>query len=50
MPEYFIDIEAFPMTASGKILKRTLVEKVAAGEIQPIAVRYVAEHVAGARA
>ncbi|BCG04193.1 cyclohexanecarboxylate-CoA ligase (plasmid) [Paraburkholderia sp. PGU19] len=49
MPEYFIDIAAFPMTASGKILKRTLVEKVAAGEIQPIAVRYVAEHVAGAR-
>ena len=26
MPEYFIALDAFPLTASGKILKRELVE------------------------
>ena len=42
MPEYFIAMEAFPQTASGKILKRELVEMAKAGKIQPASVRWVA--------
>jgi len=41
MPEYFIAMEAFPQTASGKILKRELVEMAKTGKIQPAAVRWV---------
>ena len=41
MPEYFICVEIFPQTASGKILKRELVEWVKAGQLQPKAVRWV---------
>ena len=40
MPEYFLKVEAFPLTASGKILKRTLVEMVKRGELQPAPIRY----------
>jgi acyl-CoA synthetase len=40
MPEYFIALEAFPLTASGKILKRELVEWTKAGRITPQAVRW----------
>lgn len=43
MPEYFMCVEAFPLTASGKILKRELVEQAKAGLIQPEAVRWVAQ-------
>ena len=39
MPEYFVALDALPLTASGKILKRALVEQVAAGAIRPTAVR-----------
>ena len=41
MPEYFIAMEVFPQTASGKILKRELVEMAKAGKIQPASVRWV---------
>ncbi len=41
MPEYFLCMDAFPQTASGKILKRELVEMAKAGKIQPAAVRWV---------
>jgi acyl-CoA synthetase len=41
MPEYFISMEAFPQTASGKILKRELVEMAKAGTIKPAPVRWV---------
>jgi acyl-CoA synthetase len=41
MPEYFICLDAFPQTASGKILKRELVEWAKAGKIKPAAVRWV---------
>lgn len=41
MPEYFLRVEAFPLTASGKILKRTLVEMVKAGRLTPQLVRGV---------
>jgi acyl-CoA synthetase len=41
MPEFFICMEAFPQTASGKILKRELVELAKAGTLKPAAVRWV---------
>jgi acyl-CoA synthetase len=40
MPEYFIGMDAFPLTASGKILKRELVEWVKSGRISPAPVRW----------
>ncbi len=41
MPEYFICLESFPQTASGKILKRELVEMAKAGRIKPAPVRWM---------
>lgn len=41
MPEYFITMNAFPLTASGKILKRELVEWARAGTIVPAPCRWV---------
>ncbi|MEZ5660420.1 MAG: class I adenylate-forming enzyme family protein [Burkholderiaceae bacterium] len=40
MPEYFLRVDAFPLTASGKILKRELVEMVRQGALVPMPVRY----------
>ena len=40
MPEYFIRLDAFPLTASGKILKRELVEMAKTGAIRPRPVRF----------
>ena len=40
MPEHFIVLEAFPLTASGKILKRELQEWVRIGRIAPQPVRW----------
>jgi acyl-CoA synthetase len=40
MPEYFIAMIAYPLTASGKILKRELVEWVKSGRIVPAPVRW----------
>ena len=42
MPEYFIELDAFPLTASGKILKRELVEWARSGRIAPQPVRWTA--------
>ncbi|MFP6558936.1 class I adenylate-forming enzyme family protein [Paraburkholderia sp. B3] len=42
MPEFFLQLPMFPMTASGKILKRQLIDSTRAGELVPVAVRYVA--------
>ena len=42
MPEFFIQLDAFPLTASGKILKRELVEWLQGGRINPFPVRWVA--------
>jgi len=42
MPEWFLRMDAFPLTPSGKILKRELVAMVERGEIAPQPVRYVA--------
>ena len=40
MPEYFISMTAYPLTASGKILKRELVEWARTGSVRPIPVRW----------
>jgi len=42
MPEWFIALDAMPLTASGKILKRELQAMVARGDISPEAVRFKA--------
>lgn len=43
MPEYFARLDEFPLTASGKILKRELIEMVKRGEFEPIPVRFEAK-------
>jgi acyl-CoA synthetase len=40
MPEYFIQLDSFPLTASGKVLKRRLVDDAANGRIRPDPVRF----------
>lgn len=40
MPEYFIVMDALPLTASGKILKRELAEMLKRGEITPAPCRF----------
>lgn len=40
MPEYFVALESFPLTASGKILKRELSEWTRSGRIKPQPVRW----------
>lgn len=42
MPEYFIRMETFPLTASGKVLKRALVESARSGALAPVPVRFAA--------
>jgi len=43
MPEYFIVLDAFPLTPSGKILKRELVEWARTGRARPVPVRWTGE-------
>ena len=38
MPEYYAALDALPLTASGKILKRALAEQVMAGTLRPVTV------------
>ena len=40
MPEYYIAISDFPLTASGKILKRELAEWAKEGRISPDPIRF----------
>ena len=40
MPEFFLRAAAFPMTPSGKILKRDLIDMTRRGELVPTAVRW----------
>jgi acyl-CoA synthetase len=39
MPEFFIELPSFPLTASGKVVKRELTEMVARGAIKPRSAR-----------
>jgi acyl-CoA synthetase len=41
MPEYFIAMTAYPLTASGKILKRELVDWAKSGRIAPEPMRWI---------
>ena len=43
MPEYFLAMDDFPLTASGKILKRELAALVRRGELTPVPVRFRSE-------
>ena len=40
MPEFYVAVESFPLTASGKILKRELAQWAADGRIRPTPVRW----------
>jgi acyl-CoA synthetase len=40
MPEFFLKVDAFPLTASGKILKRSLIDMVKRGELSPTPIRF----------
>ncbi|MFG1466244.1 class I adenylate-forming enzyme family protein [Xanthobacter sp. DSM 24535] len=40
MPEFYLELDAFPVTASGKVLKRDMVEMVSAGTLSPTPVRF----------
>jgi acyl-CoA synthetase len=40
MPEYYPALDALPLTASGKILRRALIDQVTTGQLQPTAVRW----------
>jgi acyl-CoA synthetase len=40
MPEYFLQLDAMPLTSSGKILKRELVSRIKAGRLVPEPVRW----------
>lgn len=46
MPEYYAVVNEFPLTASGKIVKRELLQWMATGRLQPQPVRYRAEAIA----
>lgn len=48
MPEYYVVLDRFPLTASGKIVKRELVEMTLRGELKPLPVRYKAPAIVGA--
>ncbi len=40
MPEWFIQLDTLPLTASGKVLKRSLVEQVSQHRLLPVRVRH----------
>lgn len=43
MPEWFLAMDTFPLTASGKVLKRELASRVSQHELDPQAVRFRAD-------
>lgn len=43
MPEFFLRVEEIPLTASGKIRKRDVVDWIADGRVKPVAVRFQAK-------
>jgi len=40
MPEFFLTLDKFPLTSSGKVLKRSLVDGIATGSLSPDPVRW----------
>jgi acyl-CoA synthetase (AMP-forming)/AMP-acid ligase II len=45
MPEFFLQIDELPLTASGKVRKRDIVDWIAEGRAKPTAVRWQAKNV-----
>lgn len=43
MPEFFLNVTSFPLTASGKILKRELIAMTKQGALAPVPVRWTAQ-------
>ena len=43
MPEFILPLSEMPLTASGKLLKRKLVQWVAEGRVRPLSVRLPAQ-------
>jgi len=43
MPEFFLEVEEIPLTASGKVRKRDVVDWIVAGSVQPLPVRFQAK-------
>jgi acyl-CoA synthetase len=39
MPEYFLQLDRLPLTASGKVRKLDIVEAVKSGQKTPVAIR-----------
>jgi acyl-CoA synthetase (AMP-forming)/AMP-acid ligase II len=46
MPEFILPLSEMPLTASGKLLKRELVQRVAEGRLRPLPVRFRARSAA----
>ena len=42
MPEFYVRLDALPVTPNGKVLKREIVETIRRGEVRPEAVRFLA--------
>ncbi len=40
MPEFYLQLDGFPLTASGKVLKREMIEQVRSGDLSPLPVRF----------
>lgn len=43
MPEFFLAMDAFPLTPSGKVLKREMVDQIRTGVLTPMPIRFKAE-------
>ena len=50
MPEFFLSMEEFPLTSTGKLLRRELVDMVRRGELAPQSVRFRPKEAANAKA
>ena len=40
MPEFFVEVDEIPLTASGKARKRDVVDWIAEGRAKPVAIRW----------
>jgi acyl-CoA synthetase len=43
MPEYYLQVDDIPLTASGKIRKRDVIDWIAEGRVHPTAIRWQTE-------
>jgi acyl-CoA synthetase len=40
MPEFFVELDEIPLTASGKVRKREVIDWIAEGRAKPVAIRW----------